>query len=131
MSHLLWHGSSVYNGHIRGPVSLTPIISCAVTTCRDLDSNTQPSACEANALTDCATEKNMEERSFFVLKFFWQQQARFSLPFLISKFSYCFEIVNPCFVSSQTVRKLFLIEFGNIFKHLLNGLRSYPFLVIC
>ena len=25
VSHLLWHGSSVYNGHLRGPVTLTPI----------------------------------------------------------------------------------------------------------
>ena len=23
--HLLWHGTSVYNGHLRGPVTLTPI----------------------------------------------------------------------------------------------------------
>ena len=25
MPHLLWHGSSVYNGHLRGPLTLTPI----------------------------------------------------------------------------------------------------------
>ena len=25
VSHLLWHGISVYNGHLRGPVTLTPI----------------------------------------------------------------------------------------------------------
>ena len=24
VSHLLWHGASVYNGHLRGPVTLTP-----------------------------------------------------------------------------------------------------------
>ena len=24
--HLLWRGTSVYNGHLRGPVSLTPIV---------------------------------------------------------------------------------------------------------
>ena len=23
--HLLWHGASVYNGHLRGPMTLTPI----------------------------------------------------------------------------------------------------------
>ena len=23
--HVLWHGASVYNGHLRGPVTLTPI----------------------------------------------------------------------------------------------------------
>ena len=35
--HLLWHGASVYNGHIRGPVTLTPKCRAfsrgAVTTC--------------------------------------------------------------------------------------------------
>ena len=25
MPHLLWHGASVYNGHLQGPVTLTPI----------------------------------------------------------------------------------------------------------
>ena len=58
--HLLWHGASVYNGHLRGPVTLTPIaerlaveLSLPVLTtklCRGWDSNTQPSACKANAL---------------------------------------------------------------------------------
>ena len=36
VSHLLWHGASVYNGHLRGPVRLTSIAerySGAVTTC--------------------------------------------------------------------------------------------------
>ena len=26
--HLLWHGTSVYNGHLLGPVTLTPIAEC-------------------------------------------------------------------------------------------------------
>ena len=26
--HLLWNGASVYNEHLRGPVTLTPIIEC-------------------------------------------------------------------------------------------------------
>ena len=30
---LLLHGASVYNGHLRGPLTLTPIASRAVTTC--------------------------------------------------------------------------------------------------
>ena len=31
---LLWHGASVYNGYLRGPVTLTPTAEClAVTTC--------------------------------------------------------------------------------------------------
>ena len=63
--HLLWHGASVYNGHLRGPVTLTSIaerlaveLSLPVFTtyvCRGWDTNTQPSACEANALAYCAT----------------------------------------------------------------------------
>ena len=59
--HLLWHGASVYNGHIRGPVTLTycrafssgAVTSCSV--CRGWDSKTQPFACGANALTRFAT----------------------------------------------------------------------------
>ena len=64
MPHLLWHGISVYNGHLSGPVTLTPITERLVvelsppvfTTLvyRVWYSNTQPSACEANALTKCA-----------------------------------------------------------------------------
>ena len=63
--HLLWHKASVYNGHLRGAVTLTTIaerlsvgLSLTVFTiwvCRGLDLNTQPSACEANILIDCAT----------------------------------------------------------------------------
>ena len=26
--HLLWHGASIYNGYLRGPVTLTPIADC-------------------------------------------------------------------------------------------------------
>ena len=54
----------VYNGHLRGPVTLTPVaerlaveMSLSVFTswaCGGWDSNTQPSTCDANALTDCA-----------------------------------------------------------------------------
>ena len=63
--HLLWHGASVYNGHLRRPVTLTPIaerlaveLSLPVFTIlvnSGWDSNTQPSAYGANALTNCAT----------------------------------------------------------------------------
>ena len=65
LPHLLWHGTSIYNGLFREPVTLTPIaerlpveMSLPVITtsvCRDWDSNTQPSASGANALFDCAT----------------------------------------------------------------------------
>ena len=62
VSRLLWYGPSIYNGYLRGPMSLTPVaerlaveLSLSVlTVCRGWDSNTQPSACEANALTHCA-----------------------------------------------------------------------------
>ena len=34
--HLLWHGASVYNGHLRGPVTLTPLPSCWQWSCHYL-----------------------------------------------------------------------------------------------
>ena len=50
--HLLLHGASVYTGHLRGSVTLTPIaerlaveLSLSFLVCRGLDSNTRPSAC--------------------------------------------------------------------------------------
>ena len=62
--HIQWHGAPVYNGHLCGPVSLTVVaqrftvdLSPPVLTTkysRSLDSYTQPSACKANALSDCA-----------------------------------------------------------------------------
>ena len=64
MPHLLWHRTSFDNGHLRGHVTLTPgpsvwQWSCHYLfydlVCRGWDTNTQPSACEANALTDCIT----------------------------------------------------------------------------
>ena len=60
--HLLWRGASVYNGHLLGPVTLTPIAVelllplFSTKVCRGWDSNTQPSACKANALRNCVTE---------------------------------------------------------------------------
>ena len=63
--NLLWHGTSVYKSHLRGPITLTshavlfamalslPVFTTKV--CRGWDLNTQPSACGANALTHCAT----------------------------------------------------------------------------
>ena len=57
---LLWHGASVYNGHLRGPVTLTPItenlaveLSLPILkayVCRGWDSNTQPSTCGAGKI---------------------------------------------------------------------------------
>ena len=50
--HLLWHGATLYNGHLRGPVMLSP----AVTTCfYDLGLSrpgieSRSSACKAYAL---------------------------------------------------------------------------------
>ena len=66
--HLLWHGTSVNNGHLREPVTLTPASErlavelslpvCTTWVCRGWDSNTQLSAYEANAFTHCATGPN-------------------------------------------------------------------------
>ena len=61
--HPLWHGASLYNGHLRGPVkhtycrALAEQLSLPVFTqvCRGWDSTSQPSAFKANALTDCTT----------------------------------------------------------------------------
>ena len=59
MPHLLLHGTCIYNGHLQGPMTVTPIadrlaveLSLPVLTtlvCRGWDSNIQPSDCEANA----------------------------------------------------------------------------------
>ena len=58
--HLLWHRTSIYNGHLQGPVTPTPVaehlaveMSLPVSmtmVCRGRDSNIQPSA-----PTHCAT----------------------------------------------------------------------------
>ena len=63
--HLLWHGASVYNGHLQGPKTLTPIAErLAVELSRPIfttkvgrgwDLNTQPFAREVNAKAPCAT----------------------------------------------------------------------------
>ena len=65
VAHLLWHWSFVYNDDLRGPVTLTPYakrkavgLSLPVLMTeigRGWDSNTQFSACGANARTHCAT----------------------------------------------------------------------------
>ena len=65
VSHVLWHGASIYNCHIRGLVTLTPFAErlavelslpdLTTYVYRGLDSNTQPSACGANAVTHYAT----------------------------------------------------------------------------
>ena len=65
MPHLLWHGSSVYNGHLRGLVTLTTfadrlavellLFVFTIKVRRVLDSNTHPSACGAIPLTHYAT----------------------------------------------------------------------------
>ena len=63
--HLLWHWSSVNNGHLRGPVTLTlnakrlavelslPVLTTRVR--RSWISNTQHSTYGANALNNCPT----------------------------------------------------------------------------
>ena len=62
--HLLRHGTSVYDGHLRGPMTLTAVAKRLELSCHYLfndlsrsvwDSNTQPSTCEANAINNCIT----------------------------------------------------------------------------
>ena len=58
LPHLLWHRASIYNGHLGGPVTLTPFAEHLAEELSRLglsrlDSNTQPSACGVNALTHC------------------------------------------------------------------------------
>ena len=62
------------------------------------------------------------------LWFFWQLQAFYLiyLAIFVSKFSYWFKIVNPCFVTSKIVYKLSLIEFGKHFEQLLRSLYLCP-----
>ena len=55
--HLLWHGASFYNGHLHGPVTVTPIAEPSLpvfttNVCRIWDSNTQPSACSVYRCTE-------------------------------------------------------------------------------
>ena len=58
-------GAFIYNGHFRGPLTITPVAECLAVELLQpvfndlvlsrLRLNTQPSACEANALTNYAT----------------------------------------------------------------------------
>ena len=60
MPHLLQHGPTLYNGHLRGPVTLAPVAErlavelslpvFAAKVCRDQGSNPDLPAHEANAL---------------------------------------------------------------------------------
>ena len=65
VSHLLENETTVNNGHLWGPVTLTPIVEqlavelslpiLATYVCHGWDSNDQPSTCRVNPLTVCAT----------------------------------------------------------------------------
>ena len=65
VTHQLCYGASFNNGHLRGPVTLTPIAERLAVelslpifktkVCRGWDSNTQTSACENYDLTHCTT----------------------------------------------------------------------------
>ena len=56
MPHLLLHVVSLYKGHLRGPLTLTPnderlaLPVFTTSVCRGWDSNTRPSPCDAVAL---------------------------------------------------------------------------------
>ena len=68
---LLWHGTSVYNGHLRGPVTITlvaerlavelSLLALATWISQGWDSNNKPSLCDTNALTDCVTAAEIHE----------------------------------------------------------------------
>ena len=83
MLHVLRHGPTVYNGHLRGPLTLTPMterlaveLSLPVFSTKvfhSWDSNAQPSACEANALTHCsvaAVLRNKKAKVIVVVIFY-------------------------------------------------------------
>ena len=63
--------ASIYHCHLRGTVTLIPVAELLAVelslpgfttqVCRGLDSNTKPSACDLNALTDCATTANFNK----------------------------------------------------------------------
>ena len=61
--HLLWHGTPVHNAERLAPRLSLPILTTWV--CRGRDSKTQPSACKANAPTDCATARDFFNFCFF------------------------------------------------------------------
>ena len=66
--HPLWHGASVNNGHLRGTVTLTPIaerLAVELLRLMSVDSNTQPSTCGTNAITQCATAAVINEINHF------------------------------------------------------------------
>ena len=76
--HLLWHGASVYNGQLRGPVTLAPIaerlaVELSLYSFNDLgqwrprNSNTKP-ACMVNALTDWPSPRHYDWNTYLVLK---------------------------------------------------------------
>ena len=91
--HLLWHGASFYNGHLHGPVTVTPIAKPSLpvfTTyvCRSWDSNTQPSACSVYRCTGFffknKTLYNLKilDKIYimhFLLKFFLREMVEASL----------------------------------------------------
>ena len=76
--HLLWHGASVYNGQLRGPVTLAPnaerlAVELSLYSFNDLgqwrprNSNTKP-ACMVNALTDWPSPRHCDCNTYLVLK---------------------------------------------------------------
>ena len=97
--HLLGHEASVYNGHLRGPVTLTSIaerlaveLSLPVMTTYDYrgwDSSTQPPACRANALTDCATGGRLFSEEGSRVQYTSQQLLRLVFKFEFANWKSC------------------------------------------
>ena len=107
----------IYNGHLIGPVTLTPNAECLVVAlslpvstthvCRGWDSNTQITACEANTLTDCATAAacTLEYKMFLNFKPVHQPSFKNSFKSLSNK-SFGF---NPRPQLFKSMRRLILL----------------------
>ena len=60
VQHLLWHGASVYNGHLRGPVTFTTVanrlaVELSLPIFTNIAVGIRKSNVQMNPLTDCAT----------------------------------------------------------------------------
>ena len=113
--HLLWHGASVYNGHLQGPVTLTPVVGLAVdlslpvfttTVCCGWDSNSRPSACRTNALNHCANAAVVTSRNVYKNSMHKNKIQSFDVEYLIY------------FQSETVLTKINLTRSSNFWRYL-------------
>ena len=127
MPHLLWHGASVYNGHLRGPVTLTPIAERLAVEFLWLKSveagiRRQLSACGANTLTHCAIAAAMKCEVFTRVKKFWPDVGEyFKLLYILTSYRTQFIILATNTV--QIVNRH--PPFGNQLRDMVTGLPKY------